>query len=133
MKKITIIILIGLFVVSYTKADSVVAPSLLTDTIKKEITDIFGTSSPQMTAIFMCESSFQQYRDGKPKLSPTSDVGIAQININNWKDAIKLNLNIFFSELDNLKMAKYILNHQGFTAWTTYKTPCYYRNLPDSS
>lgn len=77
---------------------------------------------PQMTAIVRCESSFRQFHDdGSPLISPTGDVGVAQINIKTWgAEAKALGLDIFGSAADNLAMARIVLKEQGLTAWTCY-------------
>lgn len=134
--KIYSVILLGLFVIfSYAKADVAKSPTMLTSdtSLQNEISTVFGKDSAKMMAILACESNYQQFSNGKPLLSKTNDLGISQVNISNWKEAVELGLDIFFSPLDNLKMAKYILDTQGFGAWTTYKTPCYYRNLVKDS
>lgn len=77
---------------------------------------------PQMTAIVRCESSFRQFdAQGKPLISPTGDVGVAQINIKTWgAEAKALGLDIYGSAADNLAMARIVLKEQGLTAWTCY-------------
>ena len=120
-----------LFFYSYAFAMPVEAPKLTTidSSLQSMINATFGKDAPKMTAIIACESSAQQYQNAKPLISKTKDLGISQINSSNWQKAFELGLDIAFSTLDNLKMAKYILDTQGFHAWTTYQTPCYYRNL----
>ncbi len=88
--------------------------------MRDRIVQEFGTSSP-MVDIVKCESRFRQFNEkGKPLMSPTSDVGIMQINQANWKQAKKLGLDIFNSVDDNIKMGRYILKTQGLKAWTCY-------------
>lgn len=67
--------------------------------------------------IAKCESGLKQFHNGKPLMSPTSDVGIMQINQVHWNEAKRLGLNIFDNIEDNIKMAKIILAQQGYTAW----------------
>ena len=91
-----------------------------TGTLKDKVIDEFGEDSP-MIGIVKCESRFRQFNNqGKPLMSPTSDVGIMQINQANWKQAKNLGLDIFNSVDDNIKMGKYILKTQGIRAWTCY-------------
>ena len=135
MKTLIGIALVGLFFLPIARADAPTSPKLPTvDTsLHKMIIDTFGKDAPKMEAIIACESSGVQTTNNIPLLSKTNDTGLTQINISNWKKAVELGLDIWFSPLDNLKFAKYILDTQGFSAWTTYKTPCYYRNLVKDS
>lgn len=83
---------------------------------------------PRMIKVLICESGLKQFReDGTPKVSPTHDVGIAQINKYHWSRAKELGLDIFNSEDDNLKMAKIIYKEQGIEAWSAFENACYYR------
>lgn len=68
--------------------------------------------------IIACESGFKQFNeDGTILMSKTHDIGIAQINIPVWGEKAKgLGYNLWVLE-DNLKMAKYISEIQGDTAW----------------
>jgi len=58
--------------------------------------------------------------------SSTNDYGLWQINWPTWGDALCKNLEIcsltsLMDPANNAKAAKYVLDHQGLTAWTTYK------------
>lgn len=76
-------------------------------------------SDPRLYKIFKCESGLRQFdSSGNPLMSPTHDVGISQINQTHWDEAKKLGLDIFNSTEDNIKMAKIILQQQGYSAWT---------------
>lgn len=85
-----------------------------------ELADRYFGDSPRMMDIIKCESEFSQYRaSGVPKISNTNDVGIAQIHITDWEEkAKKMNLDIFYSTEDNLKMARWIYDHEGIDQWT---------------
>lgn len=75
----------------------------------------------EMVAIINCESGFRQYTvSGTPLISPTSDVGIMQINQVHWKRAESLGLDIFHSINDNLIMGYIIYSEQGKNAWTCH-------------
>lgn len=78
----------------------------------------FG-DSPRMMSVLKCENGFEQYKNGVPEISPTNDVGIAQINIPSWsKKAKEMGLDIFYSTEDNLKMARWIYDHEGIGQWS---------------
>lgn len=71
-----------------------------------------------MYRIVKCESGFKQFNGkGKPLVSPTSDVGVMQINQVNWKDAKRLGLDIFNSDDDNIAYGQVLLKKQGISAW----------------
>ena len=76
---------------------------------------------PLLWRILKCESGHRQFdKYGKPLISPTSDVGLMQINQVHWTEAKKLGLDIFNSVDDNITMGKLILKRQGYKAWTCY-------------
>jgi hypothetical protein len=117
MKIITLIAVFCLFFVSYAYAEVLKAPVVKIPTIQEKVLATF--KDPRMVAILTCESGLKQYRgNGIPKVSGTSDVGIAQINQVWWQKALDLGYDIFFSEDDNLKMAKIIYDKQGISGWT---------------
>jgi hypothetical protein len=89
-----------------------------TPTIEERIETTFNDK--RMVKVLKCESQFQQFKNGKPLMSPTSDVGISQINQIHWKEAKALKLDIFNSMEDNLKMAKIIYDKEGIKAWTCF-------------
>lgn len=71
----------------------------------------------RMIQILTCESGMKQFADsGKVIRSPTSDIGISQINQVWWDKAIELGYDIN-KTVDNLEMARYIWGIQGFKAW----------------
>lgn len=74
-----------------------------------------------MMPVINCESHFQQWdENGHILTSSTDDVGIAQINVKTWgAKASELGYDIYTTE-GNLKMAKYVLDTQGKTAWVCY-------------
>lgn len=99
--------------------------------VKAEIASLFP-DQPRMVAVLACESHYAQLcgpevdgigtcdpsRYGDPLLSPTHDVGVAQINLPTWgKEAAALGLNIASSTADNLAMARVIYEKQGIGAW----------------
>lgn len=93
-------------------------------TIEERVEQTFN--DPRMVDVLRCESKLKQYEvrnDGRlvALISPTSDVGIAQINQVHWKRAKELGLDIFNSIDDNLTMAKIIYDEQGISAWTCSK------------
>jgi hypothetical protein len=79
----------------------------------------FGENS-KMLGVVKCESNFRQFKNGEPLMSPTSDVGVMQINQVHWKKAKELGLDIFNSVDDNIKMGRRIYDSQGIKAWTCY-------------
>lgn len=85
-------------------------------TIREKIEATFW-DSPKMMDIIGCESGFQQFKDGKPLRSGTSDIGVMQINQVHWQEAKKLGLDIFNSASDNIRMGRIILEKQGISAW----------------
>jgi hypothetical protein len=72
-----------------------------------------------MLAVLNCESGLKQFEsDGTVVLSPTMDVGIAQINLKSWlKKSQLMGLDIINSEEDNLTMAKFIYDNYGIGQW----------------
>lgn len=83
------------------------------------ISDTFGKDAPLMERISLCESGDRQFMDGKPLMSKTRDFGYYQINeAANGKEAERLGLDYKNSFIDNLKMAKGVLDSQGITAWS---------------
>jgi len=86
------------------------------------VESLVSNLDPQiMLRIAKCESGFKQFDSGgKPLISPTSDVGLMQINQVHWKRAEKLGLDIFNSPVDNMAMAKIIHKEQGYKAWSCY-------------
>jgi hypothetical protein len=92
-------------------------PAIKTLNIKK-VEQIMGKD---MLTTINCESGFKQFNsDGTPLMSPTSDVGITQINQVHWSRAKELGLDIFYSTNDNIIMGKIILEEQGHNAWTCH-------------
>jgi len=74
---------------------------------------------PRMLSVVKCESEFRQFKkNGDPLISPTSDVGVMQINQVHWKEARKLGLDIFNNEDDNIKMGRIVYEKQGINAWS---------------
>lgn len=75
---------------------------------------------PEMVTVVACESRYRQFgANGKPLISKTNDVGVAQINIPTWGgEAQKLGLDIYNSVDDNLVMARIVYTKQGISAWT---------------
>jgi len=97
------------------------SPVILRDYVVAE--SINSGLDPQiMQNIAKCESKFRQFDSkGKPLMSPTSDVGLMQVNQVHWKRAKEFGLDIFNSAVDNMEMAKIIHKEQGYTAWSCYK------------
>lgn len=90
-------------------------------TIEEKIEATFW-DEPRMMDVVKCESGFNQFRpDGTPLRSPTSDVGVMQINRAHWAEAKKLGLDIFYSARDNIAMGKIVYAKQGITAWVCNK------------
>lgn len=83
------------------------------------ITELWGKDGPRMMEIAKCESHMNQFRlDGSTVRSYTDDWGFFQINARSWdKDAKDLGLDYKGSVIDNIKMAKYVWDRQGFNAW----------------
>ena len=73
---------------------------------------------PLMLKIVACESSLIHYENGKVlKGRTTPDYGVFQINEIWIPTAKKLNLDIMTLE-GNIKMARYIYDTQGLSAWS---------------
>lgn len=74
---------------------------------------------PAMVRVVGCESSYAQFwADGSPKVSSTDDVGVMQINVPTWgAEAVKLGLDIYNSEADNIAMGRIVYETQGLSAW----------------
>ncbi len=113
----------GLFLASYAHAETVVAP-IIAPLSTKEKVEIAFSDAPVMVKKIKCESGYKQFwPNGKPKISPTQDVGVIQINQTHWKEAKKLGLDIFNSEDDNIKMGRIIYDEQGSSGWNAPATP----------
>lgn len=72
-----------------------------------------------MIDVFRCESGLKQFNeDGTTVISPTMDVGIAQINLKaHLLNSQKMGLDIINSEEDNLTYARYLYGLYGETPW----------------
>lgn len=82
---------------------------------------IFGDRlMPHFFAIAKCESTLRQWdSEGNVLLSGTGDAGILQVHLKTWLEKSReMGLNILDSWQDNIKMSKYIFDHQTATAWT---------------
>ena len=88
--------------VVYTKED-----------IIRNIKEVFP-DEPRMVKVAKCESGYKLDAKG-----PTSDHGLFQIYAPTWdKTAKGLGLTEYQTNLEqNLKMARYILDHQAISAW----------------
>jgi len=86
----------------------------------------------KMIKIFTCESGMKQWADydtewskkGEPLMSSTTDIGIAQIHIGKSTDWLERSKELGYDltkTVDNLDMAYYIWNIQGFGAWSCSK------------
>jgi hypothetical protein len=139
MKIITTVAIFCLLGVSFAlaaPAEAPEAPVVPVEVPKEAKTTIPTTNEkilltfkdPRMIKVLTCESQLKQFKvDGTPLVSPTSDVGIAQINRIHWSRAKELGLDIFNNEDDNLKMAKIIYDEQGIEAWSAFQNACYYK------
>lgn len=99
---------------------SLEAPTMLQETFSTStlISETFGNQTALMERISLCESGDRQFLDGKPLMSETRDFGYYQISEEyNGELADSLGLDYKNSFIDNLKMAKIILDRQGIGAW----------------
>lgn len=86
--------------------------------------------SPVVPPVLLCiaqhESNFQQFTPaGYPLISPTSDVGIMQINLPTWgKKAKEMGLNIRENPSDNIAFGIWLYNTKGPSQWTTFHKYC---------
>ncbi len=146
MKLLTSVAVFCLLSASIALADTVKAP-VTTDplvvpivvveapklTIEQKIRLTFN--DPRMVPVLYCESHLHQFwepgtpKAGKPKISPTGDVGVGQVNQTHWAKAKKLGLDIFNDEDDNLTMAKMVYDEQGIEAWSVFEGSCYQKHL----
>jgi hypothetical protein len=92
-------------------------------TIEEKIIKTFPEAPELMLAIAKCESGVKQFReDGTVVKSPTRDFGLFQINEKTWhRVAQELGYDYKGSLDDNLKMARYVYDTQGITAWVCYR------------
>lgn len=92
------------------------------ESLKAEVMDTFK-DVPEMAAVILCESSYQQFDStGSPLMSPTHDVGVMSINIPSWgKEARSRGLDIYNSAADNIAMGRIIYEIQGIHAWACAK------------
>ena len=94
-------------------------------TIKEKLARTFKDDL-RMVNVAWCESGHRQFKDdGKPLISPTSDVGVMQVNSVHWSKARELGLDIFNSVDDNIKMGRIIYDTQGIKAWMALTSECY--------
>jgi len=82
------------------------------------ISELWGKEANIANRIFYCESRHRQWDDkGKIVSSHTADVGYAQIHVPIWGEKAKeLGYDIFSTE-GNLRMAHYIWEQSGRSAW----------------
>lgn len=101
------------------RAEIPTTPPFSTSTL---ISELWGKNAPDMNRIFYCESRNRQWDDkGKIMSSHTADVGYAQIHVPIWGEKAKeLGYNIYETE-GNLRMARYIWEQQGRSAWVCSK------------
>ena len=92
-------------------------------TIEEKIEETFPEKAELMKRVAQCESGMRQFLDnGEPVQGPTRDFGLFQIHELSWDaKAQKLNLDYKYSIEDNLKMARYIYDKQGISAWNPSK------------
>ena len=81
--------------------------------IEEEIPDVPHI----MNKIAYCESGNKQFNsEGAVIMSPTSDVGIYQINWVHWERAEELGIDLWTEE-GNTRFAKILYNQAGTTPW----------------
>lgn len=94
------------------------APKITVELTTKEKV-LLAINDRRIIPTIECESHFQQFRNGKPLISKTHDVGVMQINLKTHaKEAELLGLDIYHSIDDNIAMGKIIYERQGIGAWT---------------
>ena len=93
--------------------------SVIVKSVRDKVLHTFW-DEPIMVEVTNCESQFRQFKNGKPLISPTSDVGVMQINQVHWSEAKKLGLDIFYNEDDNIRMGRIVYEKQGVRAWSCY-------------
>lgn len=137
-KYLFLVLIFSFFITSQVLADGInvdsMAPQPLTEAYNGQIMSVISREStieekvlgefpdnPRMVDVIRCESHFKQFKNSKPLLSGTSDVGVMQINQTHWKEAVDLGLDIFNSVDDNIAMGRIIYNEQGINAWTCNK------------
>ena len=91
----------------------------LPQTVEQKIEIVFGENAELMKKIAICESDMKQFREnGEPKISPTNDSGIFQINNYAHSETVKrLGLDVIHSEDDNIAYAKYLFERFGTQPW----------------
>ncbi len=100
---------------------SIVSYDVVPLTIKEKVARVFH-DDPRMIDVIKCESNFRQFDSkGKTLRSPTSDIGVVQLNQVHWARAKKLGLDIWNSVDDNLKMGRIVYDEQGIEAWVCNK------------
>ncbi len=77
---------------------------------------------PTFYQIMKCESTWRQWDSHGVVLTHvngdgTLDYGIMQINSSHLKEADDMGLDIFNSLDDNVRMSRYVYDHQGYGAW----------------
>jgi hypothetical protein len=86
-------------------------------TIEDKIRVAFPIHQEEMLKIARCESGIKQFKvDGSVLISPTSDIGIFQINQVHWKRAKELGIDI--NSVDgNIQFAKLLYKSNRFGDW----------------
>lgn len=115
--------ILGTFIIGISIFVTTNAEAPVTDLPDPSATEMvafyFGKDAERMMEIFTCESGMKQFDSkGNVIMSHTRDFGIAQINEKVWdKKAKELGLDYKGSMIDNLQMAKYILDRTSPQAW----------------
>ena len=88
-------------------------------TIDEMIENTFPEKAELMSRVSFCESGKKQfYENNEPVIGPTDDWGLFQIHRPTWhKKAKEMGLDYKNSTRDNIKMARYIYDTQGISAW----------------
>ncbi len=83
-------------------------------TVEEKIIKELG---PEFIAIAKCESGMKQFRDdGSVLISPTSDIGLFQVNQVHWNTAKQMGIDI--NTVDgNIAYAKFLKEQNGYGDW----------------
>lgn len=87
-------------------------------------TKYFSDDAEVMYAVAQCESGLQPNAYNTYNRNKTVDIGLLQINSIHWNKK-GCDPETLLTVEGNLACAKKIFDHQGFRAWSAYKSGCY--------
>lgn len=105
---------IALFFLQVNSVSASSTPPVEPLTVEEKIIKELG---PEFVKISFCESGMRQFNeDGTVLISPTSDIGLFQVNQVHWDTAKKMGIDI--NTVDgNIAYAKFLKEQNGYGDW----------------